>query len=89
MNDEDYIDDFIREDSIETEETADEMFEELGYKKETHISRLVYKKINIEEEYEEDITFFHDNETVDKYGKAITMPELDAINKKCEELEWI
>ena len=32
MNDEDYIDDFIREDSIETEETADEMFEELGYR---------------------------------------------------------
>ena len=34
MNDEDYIDDFIREDSIETdkEETADEMFKSIGYK---------------------------------------------------------
>lgn len=64
---------------------ADKMFEELGYKKETHISRLVYKRINIEE-YEEDITFFYEDETVDKFGKAITMPELDAINKKIEEL---
>ena len=64
---------------------ADEMFENLGYKKETHISRLVYKRINIEE-YEEDITFFYEDETVDKFGKAITMPELDAINKKIEEL---
>lgn len=65
---------------------ADKMFEELGYKKETHISRLIYKRINVEEEYEEDITFFHDDETIDKSGKAITMPELNAINKKIEEL---
>lgn len=68
---------------------ADKMFEELGYKKETHISRLVYKKFNIEEQYEEDITFSHDGETVDKFKGTITMPELDAINKKCEELGWI
>lgn len=65
---------------------ADKMFEELGYKKETHISRLVYKKFNIEEQYEEDITFSHDGETVDKFKGTITMPELDAINKKIEEL---
>jgi hypothetical protein len=65
---------------------ADKMFEELGYKKETHISRLIYKRINVEEEYEEDITFFHDDETIDKSGKVITMPELNAINKKIEEL---
>lgn len=65
---------------------ADKMFKELGYELETHISRLVYKRINIEEEYEEDITFFHEDETVDKCGKAITMPELNAINKKIEEL---
>lgn len=68
---------------------ADKMFDELGYKKETHISRLVYKRINIEEEYEEEITFFHDGETVEKFRRAITMPELNAINKKCEELGWI
>lgn len=65
---------------------ADKMFKALEYKKETHISRLVYKRINVEEEYEEDITFFHDDETVEKFGKAITMPELDAINKKVGEL---
>lgn len=65
---------------------ADKMFEEIGYKKETHISRLVYKKFNIEEQYEEDITFSHDGETVDKFKGTITMPELDAINKKIEEL---
>ena len=65
---------------------ADKMFEELGYEKETHISRLVYKKFNIEEQYEEDITFSHDGETVDKFKGTITMPELDAINKKIEEL---
>lgn len=68
---------------------ADKMFEELGYKKETHISRLVYKKFNIEEQYEEDITFSHDGETVEKYRRAITMLELKAIIKKCEELGWI
>lgn len=68
---------------------ADKMFEELGYKKETHISRLIYKRINVEEEYEEDITFYHDNKTVNKFGKAITMQELKAINKKCEELGWV
>lgn len=87
-NEDDYIDDFIREDSIETE-TADEIFKKLGYELETHISRLVYKKIDIAEEIEEDIMFYFDGDTVEKYGGPITMPELQAINKKIKELRSV
>lgn len=98
MNDEDYIDDFIREDSIETEETADEMFKELGYrimfdntcmfryvkcfdlKPKRHIIFAVDKTISVCEENENELAINRD---------YFTMQELKAINKKCEELEWI
>lgn len=93
MNDEDYIDDFIREDSIETEETADEMFKKLGYEKigETE------NEITYVNEYDVNIIFNLLGESFCKtsedeqhyYTDDIDMQELKAINKKCEELGWI
>lgn len=80
----------------EKEKTADEMFEELGYEKNVNtLTNFIYqnKKNNKEirfykiykcveisliefEEYEGNSIFF-------------TMQELQAINKKCQELGWI
>lgn len=77
--------------SISLGKTADEMFEELGYK-------IERKEIKNEVEYidnDEKIIY------IDKYRKKIlcynldsenseelTLQELQAINKKCQELRW-
>lgn len=87
MNDEDFIDDFIREDSIETGETADEMFKKLGYK------RKVYQKTDelfvlIYDRDGKEIHFDKMREEVSSLS-GIDTQELKAINKKCEELGWI
>lgn len=99
MNDEDYIDDFIREDSIETEETADKMFKELGYKLVEHKPYYCFFYKKLEEDCQEEemyhIEFNYESKTVNKsYGDDqtvanITMQELQAINMKCRELKWI
>ena len=89
-------------DEIETEatknmkeKTADEMFSELGYEK---YNEYVYINYHTENENEDkDIEFAtvieFDEKTFykDHYGSIgdITMQELKAINKKCEELGWI
>ena len=73
---------------------ADKMFEELGYKKFTgehgYVTYLLkYDKDN------DNIIYFYDDKTFHKGGEYsefcdyITMQELKAINKKCEELGWI
>lgn len=63
--------------------TADEMFEELGYKKwidGRNIIHFIHKK------KEKDFTFMKGN----CYSiKRPTKEEQIAINKKCEELGWI
>lgn len=92
MNDEDYIDDFIREDSIETEETADEMFEELGYKLDWRYKNLIliYHKDNTCIQFDMEHKTFCKFEESDSYVICdFSMQELKAINKKCEELGWI
>lgn len=85
-------------DEIETEatrkmkeNTADEMFEELGFKK----SITEYKNIEYCKEEYKIIMFLTKNEAVSisYYFNVselnITMQELQAINKKCEELGWV
>ena len=98
MNDEDYIDDFIREDFIETEETADEMFEELGYRimfDNTCMFRYVKcfdlkPKRHIIFAIDKTISVCEENEKELAINRDyFTMQELKAINKKCRELKWI
>lgn len=87
-SDEDYIDDFIREDSIETE-TADEMFKKLGYLKLSDLSNKI--KTVYRNNKGKHIQFNHLVKRVSFEGTCrwIDMQELKAINKKCEELGWI
>ena len=72
------------------EKTADEMFEELGYEKESdyyyHSNEMAIKKKHIK---------FYKNvkevivESKLCFSYEINMQELQAINKKCKELGWI
>ena len=69
------------------EKTADEMFEELGYKidyENSYVTRF-YKEDNL---FGKTIEFYHIFKTFNKL-ESITMQELQAINKKCKELGWI
>ena len=80
---------------IEKEKTADKMFEKLGYKKYGALQTCRYVRycniVNGEKEY----IIFSKNKTVrfqylyTHVSKSITMQELQAINKKCQELGWI
>ena len=71
--------------------TADEMFEGLGYKK------LLTQLADVEYYKDDDnvIYFRMSNKSFNKSGEYdgmcdyITMQELQAINKKCEELGWV
>ena len=77
------------------EKTADKMFEKLGYKKYGGLETCRYVRycniVNGEKEY----IIFSKNKTVrfqylyTQVSKSITMQELKAINKKCQELGWI
>lgn len=73
--------------------TADEMFEELEYKKKNPdfiISRFWEQWKN--ENLEKTISFNTEYKIVDvtdENGYGIAMQELQAINKKCQELGWI
>ena len=66
---------------------ADKMFEELGYKKYFYTNEkldyIIYSKDN---RYSIE---FHKNNKKMLISHLITIEELQAINKKCEELEWI
>nr|DAP59146.1 MAG TPA: hypothetical protein [Caudoviricetes sp.] len=75
--------------------SADEMFKELGYKKYTSDDCITYMKDLFM------ITFIIDNKTfITEYKQGdynfpeirpfeIPIKELQAINKKCQELGWI
>lgn len=73
------------------EKTADELFEALGYKKVRDDARFIKYWRKHDNDY-----IVMDKETKDfiknfdfAYWKAINMQELQAINKKVQELEWI
>ena len=80
------------------EKTADEMFEELGYKKiEENDNSILYlsektlwrtRKIRF---WKDDKVIFNDLLEDDKVISSVQigMQELQAINKKCKELGWI
>lgn len=85
---EDITDMIIDSRDIETEPTADEMFEKLGYRKEKRYTNAI-TYFNCDEDYE--ISFDLNLETIDldMFGGEISVRELKAINKKVEELGWI
>lgn len=75
------------------EKTADELFEELGYKKfnkKHDFENIKYYKNDDNILYfdEKDKSFYKSGE-YDSMCDDITMQELQAINKKVEELGWI
>lgn len=81
-------------DEIETEatktmgnKTADDMFDELGHVKDETGEEIIYQ-LN-----QHEIVFYLSRKQFDcgcGIGREfITMQELKAINKKCEELKWI
>ena len=62
---------------------VDELFDELGYeKKHDNRRRIVYKKLFAKIEF--NIVFKEIN-----VDSCINMQELQAINKKCQELGWL
>lgn len=75
---------------------ADEMFEELGYKKKQKGQYLEYVKVDnsVREEYV--ISFMMKTIMATLYSNgylkkplALEIKELQAINKKCKELGWL
>lgn len=75
------------------EKTADEIFEELGYKrfnKKHDFENIKYYKDDDNILYfdEKDKSFYKSGE-YDSMCDDITMQELKVINKKCEELGWL
>lgn len=87
---EDYIDDYIREDSIETdkEETADKMFEKLGYTKIYKKDQIIYREKMGLLIPNAEIVFYKNNKWIG-VNFNLDIQELKAIIKKCEELGWI
>lgn len=69
---------------------ADKMFEELGYGIVNNNLILVYER---QQEYsvKDYICFYLESKIIEtqKFYCGITMQELQAINKKCEEMGWI
>lgn len=81
---------------------VDKLFEELGYKKIEDKYNIDFNKLykfNSGDKINEKISFCKldkyvhiENYNYDSgitFGKYLDMQELKAINKKCEELEWI
>ena len=72
------------------EKSADEMFEELGYKKDNYTEiEILYRKDenHIIRFWKKGKRIIKQNE--DGWYMSITMQELQAINKKCKELGWL
>ena len=77
-------------------ESADEMFEKLGYKKELCYCNSDVDSINYirDKKYSSNVTFYYGGRTVRvHYGEKekdghITMDILQAINEKVKELGW-
>lgn len=72
---------------------ADKMLEELGYKKyESEIEiKYIFEGADtiIFEKKIKDIRLYIWNDGAKVLNKSLNMRELQAINKKCEELGWI
>lgn len=76
------------------EKSADEMFEELGYKKEKKESGCLYKKECSQLHYTEyyEINFFNKEKWIhinNPWENKIEIQELQAINKKVKELRLV
>lgn len=71
---------------------AEELFEKLGYKKQVGFESICYVYEN-EDTADFEIIFDLKNKTIHTHGacsdKSISMDELEAIKKQCEELDWI
>lgn len=69
---------------------ADMMFEKIGYTVSEQLENgIVYLKETDDEDMEISFIDYEKTVEVDKFDGLITMQELQAINKKCEELGWI
>ena len=81
------------DDNLFKEKTADEMFEDLGYKPiKMNVIDLLFEYAK--EDMQERISFWASNEVSKTFkymnnSSQITTEELKAINKKCKELGWI
>lgn len=68
---------------------ADKMFDDLGYNKYEFDTYIDY----LSRESSKGITFRKDMQLIDSHcgigSEYITMQELQAINKKCQELGWL
>ena len=82
------------------EKTADEMFEKLGYNKEDYGYKITYTKSDNNEEEKFIITIMLEAELIfteiddgrdeiERRCFGLQMQELQAINKKVEELGWM
>lgn len=71
---------------------AEELFEKLGYKKQVGFESICYVYEN-EDTADFEIIFDLKNKTIHTHGgysdKSISVDELEAIYKQCEELDWI
>ena len=71
---------------------AEELFEELGYKKQDSFESICYVYEN-EDTADFEIIFDLKNKNIHTHGgytdKSLSMDELEAIKKQCEELDWI
>lgn len=71
---------------------AEELFEKLGYKKQVGFESICFIYEN-EDTANFEIIFDLKNKNIHAHGacsdKSISMDELEAIKKQCEELDWI
>lgn len=71
---------------------AEGLFEKLGYKKRACFESICYVYEN-EDTADFEIIFDLKNKTIHTHGgysdKSISMDELEAIKKQCEELDWV
>lgn len=71
--------------------TADKLFEELGYEKHSSKSNERFDLYSSDDEHLIRIVFNPRTKriAIHCYNKALDMQELQAINKKCQELGWV
>lgn len=87
----------LKESIKEDKSEADKMFEELDYRKyqDEDICKYEYDKaglkivIQFNLKYATITVSMYDKDEKRSYPPEITMQELKAINKKCEELGWL
>lgn len=77
------------EKNINKEKTADEIFKELGYVEhfKNHCEDEMYRKES-SHQLGKNIKFYNFDKRIEIYPSKINMQELQAINKKVEELGW-